>query len=159
MALPVKVSRGPSANPLDIVHRDIDNVLGGFFGGRDFLRNFFGDGGWAAAPFGVDIREDADHIYVDADLPGFKKDEVDVTLEGGTLTITAEKREEQKGKKERRDEGDYLLRERRYEHYQRSFTLPQSVDDQNVNAKLEDGCLCITLNKTEQSKRKKIPLA
>jgi HSP20 family molecular chaperone IbpA len=155
MALPVKVSRGLSASPLDIIHRDIDSVLGSFFGGRDF----FGDGGLAAGPLGVDICEDPDHIYVDADLPGFKKDEVDVSLEGGTLTITAEKREEQKGKKERRDEGDYLLRERRYERYQRSFTLPQNVDDQNVNAKLEDGCLCITLNKTEQSKRKRIPLA
>jgi HSP20 family protein len=109
------------------------------------------------APYGVDVREDADHVYVEADLPGFRKEDIDITLQDGVITIAAEHRE--RTKKEPQQKGDYLLRERRYERFERSFTLPQSVDEQSVNAKLDNGCLTITLDRTEQSKAKKIPLA
>lgn len=148
MALPVRVSREPSYGPSELTRWGWPEPL---------LDRLFA----AASPFGVDVREDADHLYVEADLPGFTKDEVDVTLDAGTLTITAEKRQEPAGGTDQaqRDQGQYLLRERRYERYQRSFTLPQNVDEQSVNAKLENGCLTVTLNKTERSKAKKIPLA
>src|SRR5437868_6385746 len=76
MALPVRVSRGQMSNPLDVVHQEFDSMLGRLLSGRDF----FGDGG-TIAPLGVDIREDANHICVEADLPGFKKEEIDVSLE------------------------------------------------------------------------------
>src|SRR5207244_3770271 len=120
--------------------REFDTALNRFFGGREMAR----DGGWA--PYGVDVREDADHLYVEAELPGYKKDEVDLTLENQTLTISAEHKEEQK---EGQEKGDYLLRERRYSRFLRSFTLPPTVDDQKVDAKLNDGVLTITLNKRE----------
>ncbi|HSI33646.1 MAG TPA: Hsp20/alpha crystallin family protein, partial [Tepidisphaeraceae bacterium] len=103
-------------------------------------------------PYGVDIREDNDHLYVEADLPGFKKDEVDITLENQTLSITAEKNEEATDQ----PQGDWLLNERRYARFMRSFTLPPTVDDQKVDAKLADGVLKITLNKREETKPRKI---
>jgi HSP20 family protein len=97
----------------------------------------------------VDIREDEDHIFVDAEMPGFKKDEVDVTLEAGVLTITGERKlEEVKGEKH--------LTERRFTRVQRSFSLPSSVDDAKVEAALTDGVLHITLNKREEVKPRKI---
>jgi len=140
--LPTRVARQNNGDSIEAFHREFDTALGRIFGG---------DGGnlrWA--PFGVDVREDADHIYVEAELPGFKKDDVDITLENQTLTISAERKEEQEKK------GDYLLNERRYQRFLRSFTLPPTVDEKKVDAKLNDGVLSITLNKREETKPRKI---
>lgn len=144
MALPTRVSRG-FVDPLDMIGREFDTVLNRYFGRED-------GGSHQLAPFGVDIREDGDHLYVEVDLPGFKKDEVDITLENQTLTIQAEHKQENKEEKK----GDWLLNERRYARFIRSFTLPPTVDDQKVNAKLSDGVLTILLNKREETKPRKI---
>ena len=151
MALPTRVQRGAGqGDAFESVQREFDTMLNRWFGGRETN----GGAGGYLAPYAVDVREDADHIYVEAELPGFRKDEIDVTLENQTLTISAEHREENSqgdGKK-----GDYLLRERRYNRFMRSFTLPPTVDDQQVQAKLNDGILTITLNKREETKPRKV---
>ena len=149
MALPTRVSRS-GYEPSDTVQREFDSMLNRFFGGRET------DGGSYLAPYGVDVREDADHIYVEAELPGFKKDDVDVTLENQTLTITAERQMESKKGEEK---GDWLLHERRYNRFQRSFTLPPTVDEQSCDAKLNDGVLTITLNKREETKPRKVQIS
>lgn len=115
-----------------------------------------GNGGESLAPYAVDVREDPDHFYVEAELPGFKKENVDITLENQQLTIAAERRDEQK---KEGPKGDLLLHERRYSRFLRSFTLPPTVDEQTVNAKLQDGVLTITLNKREETKPRKISVA
>jgi HSP20 family protein len=153
MALPTRVSRTTPSDPMDLVQRDFDNLLGRLFNGSASGQN----GGTRLAPYGVDIREDQDHFYVEAELPGFKKDDVDITLENQTLTISAERRDERKQNNE--DGGELLLHERRYSRFLRSFTLPPTVDEQTVNAKLADGVLTITLNKREESKPRKITVA
>src|SRR5947207_14562605 len=125
--LPTRVARANHGDPTAQFQRECDTDLGRFFGG--------GDGGtmrWA--PFGVDVREDADHIYVEAELPGFKKDDLDITLENQTLTISAERKDESKPGGQ--EQGEMLLNERRYRRFQRSFTLPPTVDESTVNAKL-----------------------
>ena len=152
MALPTRVSRTMQADPLELVQRDFDHLLGRLFHG-----NGTQDGGARLAPYGVDIREDQDHFYVEAELPGFKKDDIDVTLENQTLTISGERREEVKKGDEKK--GELLLNERRYNRFLRSFTLPPTVDEQSVNAKLADGVLTITLNKREESKPRKISVS
>ncbi len=121
---------------------DFNTMLNRFFGSQN-------DGG-RLAPFGVDIREDGDHIYVDAELPGFRKDDVEITLENQTLTISANRNEENEKK------GDLLLHERRYRQFLRSFTLPPTVDEKSVDAKLADGMLTITLSKREETKPRRI---
>src|SRR4051794_32830775 len=156
MALPTRVNRGMQQyEPFEAAQREFDTALSRFFGGG---RERDGNGGGYLAPYAVDVREDGDHIYVEAELPGFKKDEIDITLENQTLTIAAERQCETKqggdGKK-----GDLLLHERRYSRFLRSFTLPPTVDEQTVNAKLNDGVLTITLNKREESKPKKITVS
>ena len=168
MALPTRVSRG-MVDPFEMAQREFDTALGRFFGGR--MSDGAGNGGQGLAPFGVDIREDADHFYVEAELPGFRKDDVDITLENQTLTISAEKRYETpsqsntaggKGKgaaAENQPQGEYLLRERRYSRFQRSFTLPPTVDEASVQARLNDGVLTITLNKREETKPRKISVS
>src|SRR6476659_2988475 len=117
MALPTRVNRNGGAaavDPVELFQREFDGMFNRWMGGRE------AGNGHALAPYGVDIREDADHFYVEAELPGFKKDEVDITLENQTLTIAAEHRHEATEEKK----GDWLLNERRYARFLRSFTLP-----------------------------------
>lgn len=185
MALPTRVSREqqqhvPMVHPIELMHREFDDLLSRFFGGG----GVFGPSAAGALPagalsaalgttgYGVDVREDDKHVYIDADLPGFKKEDVDISVEGKTLTIAAEHREETSapGQQQRQQQpqtaqagpeqkGQYLLRERRFERFARTFTLPDDVDTQNVQAKLENGVLEVTLNKSQQSKRTKIQVS
>jgi HSP20 family protein len=145
MALPTRVNRALDF-PADTIQRDFDTLLNRFFNGRE---------GNGLAPYGVDVREDSDHIYVEAELPGYTKEDVDITLENSTLTIAAQRNSEQKNEKQ----GDYLLNERRYARFLRSFTLPPTVDDQSVQANLKDGVLTITLNKREETKPRKVKVS
>ena len=150
MALPTRVSRAlATADGFDNMHREFDTMLNRFFNPEPGTR---------ILPYGVDIREDADHFYVEAELPGFKKDEVNVTLENATLTISAERNEQTSNKGDEK-KGESLLQERRWGRYVRSFTLPPTVDEQKVDAKLQDGVLTITLNKREEVKPRRITVA
>jgi HSP20 family protein len=146
--LPIRMSRAIVNEPFESMQHEFDTVLGRLLTGRGMT-----DGG-ESAPYAVDVREDVDHIYVEADLPGYKKDEVDVTLENQMLTISAAKKEEGESKN-----GELLLNERRYRRFLRSFTLPPTVDEKAVDAKLRDGVLTITLNKREESKPRRISVA
>ena len=154
MALPTRVSRNQNYDYMDSAQREFDTMLSRFFGGREMDGN---GGGSFLTPYGVDVREDQDHIYVEAELPGFRKEDVDITLENQTLTITADRKIESKPADQKK--GDYLLRERRHTRFQRSFNLPPTVDEQTVNAKLTDGVLVIKLNKREETKPRKITVA
>lgn len=147
MALPTRVPQG-YVDPVDSLNREFNTMLGRFFGAQD-------GGGSRLAPYGVDVREDADHIYVEAELPGFRKEDIDITLENSTLTISAERKESN----QQDDKGDWLLRERRYSRFLRSFTLPPTVDERSVDAKLSDGVLTVVLNKREETKPRKISVS
>ena len=153
MALPTRVQRGTQQyDPFELAQREFDTMLGRFLGERQASGSNGGTG--ALAPYAVDVREDGDHIYVEAELPGFKKEEVDITLENQTLTIAAERRVE--NKQGDRTKGELLLHERRYSRFLRSFTLPPTVDEGSVNARLADGVLTVTINKREETKPRKI---
>lgn len=147
MALPTRVIRGMGGDPWDAIHREFDGLLGRVLGAQSEST-----GRWA--PYAVDVREDGDHLVVEAELPGFKKEEVEITLENQTLTIAAERKEQGEQK-----QGDYLLNERRYNRFLRSFTLPPTVDDRTCDAKLQDGILTVTLNKREETKPRKIQVS
>ncbi len=150
MALPTRVSR-QQTDPFDSAQREFEHMLGRVFGATSV------DAGGRLAPYGVDVREDADHIYVEAELPGYKKEDVNVTLENQTLTISAQRKAEQQ--QGNGNKGEWLLRERSYTQFHRSFTLPPTVDEQTVNAKLNEGVLTITLTKREETKPRRISVA
>jgi HSP20 family protein len=146
MSLPTRVARA-FVDPFEPFTRDFD-MLNRFFGNNE--------NGTRLAPYGVDIREDGDTLVVEAELPGFKKEEVDITLENQTLTLSAERKVESKDDKA---QGGYLLNERRYTRFLRSFTLPPTIDEKSVQAKLEHGVLTVTLSKREETKPRKITVA
>ena len=153
MALPTTVSRRLQDDPFVEVQREFDTMLGRLFGGQPQRTD-----GRRSAPYPVDVHEDANHLYFEVELPGFKKDEVDVTLDRNVLTVTAERKPAAPAKDGEAEQPrrDVLLNERRYTYFSRSFTLPPTVGGDDPVAKLEDGVLHLTLNKREETKPRKI---
>ena len=99
----------------------------------------------------VDIHEEDGKLIVDAEMPGFQRDEIDVNVDKGVLRISAERKpEEHKGKEH--------LTDRRYTRVERVFTLPTAVDESKVNAKLQDGVLHLEMTEAEESKPRKIEI-
>lgn len=140
-------------NPAGAAERELDTVLNRFFGGDSVATE-----NRVYSPH-VDVREDGEHLIVEAELPGFKKDEVDITLEKQVLTLTAEKKVEKTEQPKEGKAGGYILRERRHTRFQRAFNLPETIDGQSVDAKLADGVLTITLNKKPETKPRKIQVS
>ena len=98
----------------------------------------------------VDIKEDEKTLKVSAEIPGMKKEDIKVTVnDENILTIKGEKKSEEK----KEDESAYRV-ERRYGSFTRSFMLPENVDSESINAKVDDGVLNITLDKKEPEKPK-----
>ena len=93
--------------------------------------------------FRTDIRDQGDHYLLEADLPGFQKEDIDLHLEDGVLTITAKHDET----KDSRDQGGkYVCRERRTGSYARSFDV-SGIREDGIGASYENGVLKLTLPK------------
>ena len=92
---------------------------------------------------------------VEADMPGVKKEDIHVTVDGSLVTITGEVKKEKEEKK-----GEQVIRSERYfGKVERSFSLPQEIDEAHVNAKYSDGVLKLTLPLRETTKAKQIEIA
>ena len=120
------------------------------FASRNELYNPFHDfdnffGGMNLAEFKTDIREDGDHYTLDADLPGFNKDDIQVDIGDGALTITAQRSE----KSEKKEQDGYVRRERSYGSFRRSFDLT-GVDAEKISGAYKDGVLTLTLPKQSE---------
>jgi HSP20 family protein len=101
----------------------------------------------------VDVREATDELVLQAELPGLRSEDVSVGVENGVLTISGEKKQQTE---EGQEGSDYHLVERRYGRFERSFTLPRSVDAQKVQAEFANGVLTVTLPKAEAAKPRRI---
>ncbi|MFO8111342.1 MAG: Hsp20/alpha crystallin family protein [Desulfosalsimonadaceae bacterium] len=99
----------------------------------------------------VDTYEKDNAIVVNAELPGVKKEDISIDVKNNMLTISGERKDE-----ENIHEDDYYRNERFYGRFQRSFTLPDNVDADKVDATYKDGVLEVKIPKTEDSARKKI---
>ncbi|MDH5537109.1 MAG: Hsp20/alpha crystallin family protein [Betaproteobacteria bacterium] len=125
---------------------------------EDLFRGFFvrpmGMEPWRgrAAPFKVEVTENENAYRVLAELPGMKKEDINVTIEGATVTISAETKQEKEAK-----EGEKAVwSERYYGKLQRAFTLEQEVDQANAQARYADGVLELTLPKSKAASTKRI---
>ena len=99
----------------------------------------------------VDVREDKEAYHIEAELPGFKPEHVDVNVDNGVLTVTAERRFEK-----RDEEKGYQRIERRYGTFRRSFTLPDSVNAEQIDATLQEGVLTVRIPKRENAVPRRI---
>jgi HSP20 family protein len=102
----------------------------------------------------VDIVEGKDQIKLNVELPGFKEDQVNLTVENGMLTIKGERKFEKEDNEE-----NYHRVERSYGTFIRSFTLPTSVDQNKIQANFSDGILSVEMLKREETRPKQIPIA
>ena len=96
----------------------------------------------------VNTREGDYAYHVEVDLPGVKKDDIHVDLKDNVLTISGER----KTKKEIKEK-DYYKKESSYGKFQRSFTLPDNTDAENIEANCKDGVLEVVIPKIERSKK------
>lgn len=97
----------------------------------------------------VNIKETADAFMVEMAVPGQKKSDFQLDLDNQTLSISTERREENE-----HQEDNYTRREFGYSSFKRTFTLPESVNDEKINANYQDGILSILLPKKEEAKQK-----
>ena len=107
--------------------------------------------GWAPA---LDVQEDKDKFTVHVELPGLKREDIEVSLQEGALVISGER------KSEKIEEGAEIHRQERfYGKFQRALTLPEPVATDAVKADYKDGVLTVTLPKTEEAKPRKIDVS
>lgn len=104
--------------------------------------------GWTPA---LDLYEDKDNLYVKIELPGMKKEEIDISLHDGCLSISGERKSETK-----HAEAELYRAERFFGRFQRTVTLPTPVASDKARAQYKDGILTVTLPKTEEAKPKHI---
>ena len=107
-------------------------------------------GGWVPA---IDLYEDRDNYVVKMELPGMNKDEIDISLHNGALSISGERKDEEK-----HEDAETYRSERFFGRFQRSVTLPALVEGDKVNASYKDGILTVTLPKAEEAKPKQITI-
>ena len=98
-----------------------------------------------------DVYEEKDNFVVKAELPGMKKEEINVSLQDGTLIISGERKGETKS-----EEAEVYRAERYFGKFQRTVSLPATVAVNNVKAEYKDGILTVTLPKSEEAKPKQI---
>jgi HSP20 family protein len=115
---------------------------------RAFDDEGIGRGAWAPS---VDIYENKDNIVLEAELPGMKQEDFDLSIENNVITLRGER------KFEKTDETDNYHRvERSYGSFTRSFTLPQTVSAEGATAEYNNGVLRVMLPKKEETKSRRI---
>lgn len=131
-----------------------DNGLraGAFEGFDSMLDDFFSDAlpfrrSLMADTFKIDVEDCEDHYQVEAELPGIAKEEVDLSIDQGRLTIQVDQTQEREDKKKH-----YVHRERRYSSMSRSIYLADAISE-GIKAKLDNGVLCIQVPKQKTDRK------
>lgn len=125
-----------------------NDLMSSLFDDR-FFRSFFDMSDWmGSAGFRVDLKEQADAYELEAELPGVKEDQINITVNEDVLTISADMNAE---KKEEKD--NYLYSERRVGHMERRFNL-EGICQDNISARFENGVLTVTLPKQKPEEPK-----
>lgn len=114
----------------------------------DFAMSELLGGGWLPA---VDVLDGKDKLTVKAELPGFKREDLDVSVHENNLIISGERKSD-----EERKDGEFYRSERFYGRFHRSIPMPFPVETDKIEARYSDGVLTVTLPKSEHAKSKQI---
>ena len=142
----------------------LENALSGF---DRYMESFFGDNFLSPSERifnrlpSVDVRETDKAYIIEADLPGYDEKDVEIRLDGNSLTIESKKLET---KNEERNEenspsGNYLIRERRVSSFSRSFKLPENADQEGICASYKNGILSLEINKKAEAQTRLIEIS
>ena len=145
--------------PVRAMQRCLDDACAGPLGAWSRLPSLFEDvfdtSRWStgAGVLPVDVRQDGENLVIEAELPGIKKEDVNISVENSVLTIAGKYASETKG-----ENASYHVRERRTGEFSRSFRLPKTADSDKVTAELANGVLTLTLPTREEAKPRRIEL-
>lgn len=131
----------PGSSLLDTFQNELNGLLGDNTRDSSYSR-------WTPH---VDVQTKEDKYIVYADIPGVDPKDIQVHMDGNTLTIEGERKSESSHESE-----GYTRTERYFGHFSRSFTLPEDVAENDIVAKCSKGVLCLTIPKTERKKPRKI---
>jgi HSP20 family protein len=150
--LPVKTEQVSASTlqtwrPFEALRREMDRLFDDFDGGswRSPLRRIEAAFGKIPA---VDVTETDKSYEIAAELPGMDEKNVEVKLANGVLTIKGQKQDEKEETKK-----DYYMRERSFGSFERSFTVPEGVDNEKVEATFKKGVLTVTLPKSAETQK------
>jgi HSP20 family protein len=130
-------------DPVRLFDRMVDDVMHASLGTATNARSY--------APE-VDVRSNGERVVFSFDVPGVKKDDLDITLENGVLTVKGSRKFEPMSAKEQ------LLLGRSYGSFSRSFSLPDDLDEEKLSAKLAHGVLTIEIPKLAKAEPRRIPV-
>jgi HSP20 family protein len=140
--------RWDQGREIDSLQSEMNRVFDAFFGTRS------GEGGvtrrWVPA---IDVVEDAGHLMLRADLPGMTEDDVEIEVKDGVLTVSGERKAEEK----KEGEGFYRV-ERAFGSFSRSLSLPEGIDADKVTAEFENGVLEVRIPKPEERKPHRVQI-
>ena len=143
--------------------RVLENALSDF---DRYMESFFGDSFlnpsdriFNRAP-AVDVRENEKGYILEADLPGFDEKDIEIRLDGNNLIISSRKAEEKNSEKNANEgqEGNYLIRERRYTSFSRSFRLPENANPEAISASFKNGILSLEIGKRAEAQQRVIQI-
>ena len=138
--------RTPNRTVRDL-QREVDSIFDQFFG-----RGSDDDTSTVWAPR-TDLSETDDAFRIRLDVPGMTKDDIAINLQNNTLTVSGERSSERQ-----KDGEEYVRVERAFGNFHRTFTLPDAVDPDRVEATYDEGVLTINVPKTETSTRRQIEI-
>jgi HSP20 family protein len=137
-----------SMQPISRLRDEMDRLMANWFDGAE---GFLGDGGRGFPA--LNVWEDQDHVYIEAELPGLKVDELEISVVGDLLTLKGQRSEfSPKG-------ATFHRRERGVGDFSRVLRLPVMVESDQVQANLRDGVLLVTLPKAPEAKPRKIAVS
>ena len=138
--------RTPNRTVRDL-QREVDSIFDQFFGrGSDEETSAV----WAPR---TDLSETDDAYRIRLDVPGMEKDDITINLQNNTLTVRGER-----GSEQTTEDEEYVRVERAFGTFHRTFTLPDAVDAENIEAAYDDGVLTIHVPKTEKNTRRQIEI-
>ena len=142
--------RRQGSGPITRVQDEMNDLFGRFLGNDWPWRQGQTSGGWWPS---MDVADRDDAVVVKMDVPGMKPQDIDIAVEGSTLTISGERKDCCQSEGE-----NYYHCERRNGTFRRDIVLPATVATDKIDAQYRDGVLTVTLPKTEQAKPRKISI-
>lgn len=130
-------------DPVRLLDRMVDDVMNGSYGTATTAKSFVPQ---------VDVRSNDERVVFYFDVPGVRKEDIEITLERGVLTVKGARQFEAGASKEQ------LLLGRSYGSFNRSFSLPEHLDEEKLAAKLSDGVLAIEIPRLQKAKPRRIEI-
>lgn len=124
----------------------------------EFFNDLFGDGSFSRKFPPVDVYETDKAYVIEAEVAGYKQEEISLSVDKHVLTISASLVKKVDNNEEKKEDKKYILREIGRTSFSRSFTLPDDVDEEKIEAETKDGVLLVYIPKKEKSQRGKIEI-